>query len=175
MLPSSFGGRPASGFAFSACTHRDGRAPAIGTSPAASHATCGRHPRVWRHLARCAPRGSEAPPGSRGQACGHRPFAHRTRVMEDSLCQAKYDPTYGLINRHHWRLTRRSRPHASPIDLLPSGSKVFVRGGYGCIERSSSILWATIPFYKLGRGSAAGATEQHSPGRRAAMKTTFNN
>jgi hypothetical protein len=65
-----------------------------------SHAACGRQPRGWRRPARFTPRGSEAPPGLRGQACGHRPFAHQTRVMEDLLCQAKSDTTHGLINKH---------------------------------------------------------------------------
>src|ERR1700722_9177292 len=57
-----------------------------------------RHPRGFRHPARSAPLGSEALPGLRDPVCGHRPFAWQTRIIADSLCQAKYDSTYGPIN-----------------------------------------------------------------------------
>src|ERR1700722_19425009 len=52
-----------------------------------------------RRLARSAPRGFEAPQGSRDPVVGHRPFAYRRRIMADSPCQEKYESTSGLINK----------------------------------------------------------------------------
>ena len=71
----------------------------------------------FRHLARSAPRGSEALRELRDPVCGHRPFAWRTRIMDDSSCRAKSDPIYRPINKGE---TGNDPLKTTPLTDVPS-------------------------------------------------------